>query len=92
MATSPRHKHDCERCVFLGSYENFDLYVCPASGERISTVVARYGDDGPDYVSGAHWPICFADEPEYFFPLKGSDAALTIALLRALKAGYKYKY
>lgn len=44
----PRFRHDCDTCIFLKRYGNHDLYYCP--GEH--TVVARYGDDGPDYKSG----------------------------------------
>jgi hypothetical protein len=54
----PRYQHDCERCVYLGTIvlddgEN-DLYFCPPEpgrpGARTS-LVARYGDDGPEYAS-----------------------------------------
>ena len=44
-----RFTHDCADCVFLGQYLDFDLYFHP--GEN-STVIARYGSDGPDYISG----------------------------------------
>jgi len=47
----PHYTHDCEHCTFLGtvrvSEKVFDLYHC-----GISTVLARYGNDGPDYSSG----------------------------------------
>lgn len=53
----PLFVHDCDKCVFLGrfrskgskedrQYCNWDLYVC---GDN---VVARYGNDGPEYTSG----------------------------------------
>jgi hypothetical protein len=53
----PYYTHDCNKCVFLGGWrgkqtaedrglQNYDLYVC---GDN---VVARYGDDGPEYISG----------------------------------------
>jgi hypothetical protein len=45
----PRHEHDCDRCVFLGQHEEFDLYVCP--GEP--TLLARRSDEGSDYWSGS---------------------------------------
>lgn len=44
----PRYIHDCDSCIYLGQYKEFDLYYCP--GEP--TVVCRYSDDGPDYGSG----------------------------------------
>lgn len=43
----PRHQHDCEECVFLGTHERYDLYYCKAN----PTVIARYGTEG-DYLSG----------------------------------------
>lgn len=46
----PRYQHDCTKCVFLGTDGEYDLYVC--EGEGRPTVIARYGDDGPQYKSG----------------------------------------
>lgn len=51
----PLYAHDCDQCVFLGSYgyvgQDFDLYFC--NQDRLwPTVVARYSSDGPDYESG----------------------------------------
>lgn len=51
--SSPRHKHDCTSCQFLGivdgnnpfylgNLEQFDLYFCPVT-EGGGSVVARYG-------------------------------------------------
>jgi hypothetical protein len=36
--------------VFIGHWEGQDIYWCPQSG--IPTIVARWGDDGPQYQSG----------------------------------------
>ena len=46
-----RFKHDCEHCKLLGEFNEADLYFCdtPLTGV---TVVARYSDEGSDYVSG----------------------------------------
>jgi hypothetical protein len=53
----PIWKHDCSHCIFLGTYQykdsNLDIYYC-GQGENAPTVVARYGDDRPEYSSG--WP------------------------------------
>lgn len=46
-----RYEHDCEKCIFLGCWEEYDLYFC-SGVTRGSTVVARYGDDGHEYTSG----------------------------------------
>lgn len=49
----PLFKHECTSCTFLGtsSDNKADLYFCPQSGSP--TIIARYSDDGPDYISGA---------------------------------------
>lgn len=45
----PKWKHDCDQCTYLGSMHmhnhTSDWYVCSR------TVLARRGDDGPDYWS-----------------------------------------
>lgn len=43
----PRYKHDCESCIFLGSYKQYDLYVCL----HRPTIIARFGELG-EYDSG----------------------------------------
>ena len=53
---APRYKHDCTRCRFLGhtigGMRIHDLYVCDTLGpDRSPTVIARYGNDGPEYLS-----------------------------------------
>lgn len=45
---TPAFTHDCGDCLFLGRWQGFDLYFCPNE----PTVLARAGDDGPDYTSG----------------------------------------
>lgn len=47
----PKFQHDCVNCISLGEFNDHDLYFCLQSGDR-ATVIARYGDDGPDYTSG----------------------------------------
>jgi hypothetical protein len=59
-------KHDCvvglNKCIFLGQYHHaeadnyfgiYDLYFCTQGG-RLPTVIARYGDAGPEYFSGLY--------------------------------------
>ncbi len=50
-----RYEHDCKQCVFLGTFEEYDLYGCPQTGHNTHTVLARYGDDDSDYHS---CPLC----------------------------------
>jgi hypothetical protein len=49
--SEPRFKHDCKQCNFIGRLDDRDLYTC-SQGGHLYTLVARYGDDGPDYTSG----------------------------------------
>jgi hypothetical protein len=50
----PRYRHDCKRCRYLGSFRAHDLYFCNTATAHfgIPTVLARYGDEEADYVSG----------------------------------------
>jgi hypothetical protein len=66
--TKPIFEHDCQSCVYLATvtyeevtytdYGSFhkqapaDLYYCPQGGIPVSTLIARFSDDGPDYTSG----------------------------------------
>ena len=51
-ALGMRYAHDCAECIPLGQMGDHDLYFC---SQGRPTVIARYGDDGPEYRSG----ICF---------------------------------
>ena len=67
----PRFEHNCPNCVFLGQFNEFDLYFCRGrepeyhidlkTGEGmwvgLPTVISRYGNDGPEYTSG----LCFVN-------------------------------
>jgi len=54
-----QHQHDCAICIFLGNFTvssggdvlKYDGYICPG---EIPTVLARYGSDGPEYVSRSY--------------------------------------
>lgn len=65
-------EHDCDNCVFLGNALEADLYVCV--GSMNTTVIARYGDDGPDYISGTD--------------IAELDTRLAVAFTLAVKKGY----
>ena len=68
---TPLFTHDCDKCQFLGTFKKHDLYFCAAG----PTVVARYGNDGPEYKSGMR----LANPGKY-----GTDV-LYEAKLRAIK-------
>lgn len=55
----PRFVHDCDNCTFIGQTAEYDLYVCPQGTLR--TIIGRYGNDGPDYVSGGG--VVFIETP-----------------------------
>lgn len=56
-----RYEHDCESCTFVGVFGNYDLYTCPQGDPPHPTVVARYGDEGQEYMSGSKLEVsgCF---------------------------------
>lgn len=52
------YRHDCSRCTALGSWSDglrfYDLYYCAKS---IPTLIARYGSEGSEYISGMGMPV-----------------------------------
>ena len=46
----PRYGHDCDDCVFLGWFKEYDLYFCSQSS--IQTVLARFGNVGSACITG----------------------------------------
>ena len=68
---TPQYTHDCDSCTFLGRFDDLDLYYCPQAGRP--TVIARCGNDGPEYTSG--------------LPAVGQIPALTEAARRAEATG-----
>lgn len=84
----PQFKHDCDKCVFLGrfysginEYEkemvSFDLYYC---GGSLETVIARFGSDGPDYISGLNFAN-IAKEHRVFPLVEARNRAIRLGLL-----------
>lgn len=45
-----QYKHDCDACIPLGRFDDFDFYFCRQHG--IPTVIARFGNHPGDYMSG----------------------------------------
>jgi len=75
----PRYIHDCSKCVFLETYEDYDLYVCARHG-KIDTLIARYGNDEDEYASGLVFALAY-NEGE--FPYSQNCKALSVALTLA---------
>jgi hypothetical protein len=53
--TTPTYTHDCKDCRFVASVrlnQRYDVYRCPqGAGPLGDTLIARYGNDGPEYWS-----------------------------------------
>ena len=57
-----KHKHDCSSCIFLGTFtpkegdyakrDTYDLYYHPSDEPVFRSLVARYGSEGSQYLSG----------------------------------------
>lgn len=51
-AEQPKHRHDCDKCKFLGRFRGHDLYVHDRRPSfNVVELVARYGSSGPEYAS-----------------------------------------
>jgi len=80
----PTYIHDCQDCKFLGTVTIHnspvrctvaDLYYCNPSNQELSgTLIARYGDEGPNYSSGIGFAM--------------SNPVLALAATRAIVLGY----
>ena len=46
-----RYLHSCSCCTYLGQWHEYDLYFCENCC-IVPSVVARWGNDRADYVSG----------------------------------------
>lgn len=75
-AETPQYTHDSSCCKFLGRHKGHDLYYCAQGG--VPTLLARYGSEGPDYLSG----MLFAEPGAYNVPV------LTEAKVRARQRGF----
>lgn len=51
ITAQPKHEHDCDTCIFLGTDENepVDYYY---HKEGMETLIARFSDQDSDYISG----------------------------------------
>lgn len=52
MSDTPKFKHHCDACAFLGHVEGHDLYICRGDlGPDNPSLLARYGDRPHEYQS-----------------------------------------
>jgi len=75
----PTYLHDCNHCKFLGTInvddQIADLYYCNPLKKHLSgTVIARYGNEGPNYSSGMGFAVI--------------SPVLALAATRAIVLGY----
>ncbi len=69
----PLFTHNCEVCIFLGTFNNHDLYFCNQVFGVPFTILARGSDEPADYKSG--------------FSFAGCDEELREAYTRAKEKG-----
>lgn len=71
------YTHDCESCIFLGDYEfdgtKYDLYFC-SQMQFVPTVIARYGDEGSEYMSGLKFGETTDCMPLYEAKMRATNA------------------
>lgn len=88
----PRYTHDCDKCIYLGTVyarrENdckdyIDCYWCANRYPSLSSVLGRYGNEGPEYMS-SHPPEAFASGNDY---LMMADRWYLFAMFQAVKLG-----
>ena len=67
-----KYKHDCDECIYLYTTDKddydtgsiYDVYFCEQGG--IPTVIARYGNDGSEYMSGLGFNFHVLKDAEEF--------------------------
>lgn len=82
----PQFQHDCKKCKSLGSYHEWDLYLCKRPGGKRSNVslIGRYGNEANEYVSMLV-PEAFDGDPETYY--RQADEWYRVLICRA--QGYR---
>lgn len=74
----PKFSHaGCPDCKFIGQDEGHDYYFCDHAGHL--TVIARYGDNPEDYMSGLIFARLYEKHPERSGPMRPLLTALQLA-------------
>jgi hypothetical protein len=78
--------HNCKHCEPLGSYHEWDLYLCVRPGAKRSNVslIGRYGNEPHEYAS-MPVPEAFDGDPETFY--RQADEWYRVLICRA--QGYR---
>lgn len=51
VTDKPKFVHDCDKCRFIATIGGLDIYICGEGKPAGPSIIARYGDDGPQYTS-----------------------------------------
>lgn len=79
MTPPAQHQHDCDDCVFLGTYGDADLYICfVRTLMPEGTLLVRHSSEPSDYWS--MWPVAVMQHEAL---VAGSAPAFVEALRRA---------
>ena len=88
MDTKPQYQHDCKRCHFLGPYSDqesateYDLYVCQnLAHPTLTTLLARYGDEGSNYASSPVDVLAKSNASSYYGPMVAWNRAFEKGLV-----------
>lgn len=59
----PLYKHDCNECIFLGRFNQKDLYFCDQN-KTLPTILVRHSSKDSDYTSGLEFGANAAKDSE----------------------------
>lgn len=54
LRRDPKFQHDSTCCKFLGGLNEHDIYICIGAKPLGPTILARFGNEPPEYASSAH--------------------------------------
>jgi len=82
LGMTPKYTHDCTKCRYLGSmfmaHDVADWYVCEGSDP---SVIARYGNDGPNYWS---MPKGMVTDDRYLTARRSNDDTMGFSHMQVL--------
>ena len=92
---TPRYIHHCDKCIFMGRDEEYDMYYCPdEEGEELfgGCILARYSNEGGDYLScRVKYALIFAASPQIATAAKKllQDGVVEVVLSRKTLQEFK---
>ena len=80
--TEPRYEHDCDKCKYLGRWNEHDLWFCPqGSLGGKGSILARVSSEPADYQS---IPVALLQDPELRTSVESVYVGFAVARLRGL--------